>query len=139
MLAKQGWRLIHDKNSLFYHVFKSKYFPNGTIFYAKPASGYFAWKSILKARKVISMDAKWRVGNGGSISIYKDGWIPGTSSGRILSPISGLGSEAKVAELIDQASGCWKSRVIDEYFFPFKAQQIKAIPLSTSIQPDFLY
>lgn len=82
---------------------------------------------------------KWRVGNGGSISIYKDGWIPGTSSGRIVSPISGLGSEATVAKLIDQASGCWKSRVIEESFLPFEAQQIKAIPLCTSIQSDFLY
>lgn len=85
------------------------------------------------------MGVKWRVGNGGSITIYKDGWIPGTSSGRIVSPISGLGSEATVAKLIDQASGCWKSRVIEESFLPFEAQQIKAIPLCTSIQSDFLY
>ena len=53
MLAKQVWRLIHDTNSLFYRVFKSKYFPNDTIFDAKQSSGSFAWKIILKARRVI--------------------------------------------------------------------------------------
>ena len=104
-------------------VFLSKkYFPNRTIFYAKSASGSFASKSILKARRVISMGAKWRVGDGGSISIYRDRWIPRISNSRVISPISSLGSEATVAELIDQASGCWNSRVIDDSFLHFEAQ-----------------
>ena len=42
MLAKQVWRLIYDANSLFYRVFKSKYFLNCNIFDAKQASGSYA-------------------------------------------------------------------------------------------------
>ena len=75
ILAKQVWKLIHDKNSLFYRVFKSKYLPNSTIFEAKQSSGSFSWKSILKARKVIIMGAKWKVGDGQTIRVFKHCWL----------------------------------------------------------------
>ena len=81
MLAKQVCRLIHDMNSLFYRVFKAKYFLDGSIFEAKEKSGSYAWKSILRARKVISMGAKWQVRYGLSIRIFKDSWLPREGNG----------------------------------------------------------
>ena len=58
MLAKQLWRLTQDMESLFYRVSKAKYFPNCSIFEAKVSSGSFAWKRILKPRKVTNIGTK---------------------------------------------------------------------------------
>ena len=82
----------------YFIVFKAKYFPMGIIFYAKAGSGSYAWKSILKARKVILLGARWRIGDGSSVKIFKDSWLPGAHSGRVLSSISVLSEEAMVVE-----------------------------------------
>ena len=68
LAAKLSWRLLHDDNSLFFRVFEARFFPNGTILYAKDyAAASFAWKSILKARELILKEALWRVGDGKQI------------------------------------------------------------------------
>lgn len=85
------------KSHLFYRVFKSEYFPNGTILYANQSSGSFAWESKLKSRRVISMDAKWRVGDGMSISVFRDNWLPNASGGRLIASVPGVDQNVKVA------------------------------------------
>ena len=59
LLAKQTWRLLHNKNSLIYRIFKSKFFPNCSIMEAKEGrGGSYAWKSILHGKEVIRRGAK---------------------------------------------------------------------------------
>ena len=77
MLAKQVWRLQHDKESLLYRVFKTKFFQSGDVFDATVKSGSYAWWSILNARKVIVEGVKWRIGNGCPAQIYQDNWLLG--------------------------------------------------------------
>lgn len=101
MLAKQVWQLIHYTNSLFYRVFKAKYFLDGSIFEAKEKSGSYAWKSVLRARIVISIGAKWRVGDGLSIQVFTNSWLPGEGSDRIVSLPKFLHNDTTVSQLID--------------------------------------
>ena len=50
--------LIHNKDTLVYKVFSSKYFPNGSILDTSVHSkSSYAWKSILEAREVIHKGA----------------------------------------------------------------------------------
>lgn len=111
MLAKQVWWLVHDSDSLFFKVFKAKYFPNCSIFEAKQSSDSYAWKSILKSRKVISMGARWRVGDGRSIRIFffPESWIPGNLGRKVISPAVSLHRNSTVLNLIDLDSKWWKS------------------------------
>ena len=61
MLAKLSRWLLHDDNSLFFRVFKARFFPNGSILDAKEsASASYAWRSILIGRDVILKGALWR-------------------------------------------------------------------------------
>ena len=53
-LAKQAWRLLHNTDSLFYKVFKARFFPNTTIMEATDSRmGSYAWRSILHGREVL--------------------------------------------------------------------------------------
>ena len=139
MLAKQVWRLVKDKTSLFHRFFKEKFFPKGYIFTAKEGSGSFAWRSILKGREVIKKGAQWRVGNGESILIYQDKWLPNPQCNTIQSPPIFFGCDAEVSVLIDKERGCWIDNAIDNNFLAHKAEVIKSIPLCFTGADDKLY
>ena len=106
MLARQVWWLVHDKSSLFYKVFKAKYFPRGSIFEATSSSKSYAWQNILRPRHLIEEGAKWRLGDGQSIRIFIDKWLP-SGDGKISSSSGELHSKAIVSKLINMSSGWW--------------------------------
>ena len=106
LLAKQRWRLQQGKNSLFYRVFKNKYFHDEEFIHAKKGHHpSFAWRSIWAAQSLIRDGVKWQVANGKSISIWKDKWTNTPSTFRIVSPQRLLPMEATVNVLIDAENG----------------------------------
>lgn len=105
----------------FYRVFKANYFPNRSIFYAKKSLGSYAWKIILKAKRVISLGARWKVGDRKSIRVYNKSWMLGNSSGRVLLLPLELSGDSCVADLINNNTGWRDIRKIDKCFLPFEA------------------
>ena len=45
---------------------------------------------------MILLGARWRIGDGSSVKVFKDSWLSSAHSGRVFSPISVLLEEAMV-------------------------------------------
>ena len=100
MLAKQAWRLIHENHSLFYRVYKARYFPNCSFMFAELGNNpSFVWRSLLAARDLIREGSRWQVGDGRSIGVFTHRWLTHTPV-----PLNDAPPDMKVCELIDHDS-----------------------------------
>lgn len=125
LLAKQAWRLIHDKTSLFYKVFRARFFPNKTIMEAIDSRmGSYAWRSILKGR-VVLQGARWRVGNGESINIWQHHWLPRKHSPLAVFYTVESWENQMVASLINSSTRQWNKDAIDGLIAHEEAKIIK--------------
>lgn len=126
LLAKQTWRLLHDTNSLFYRVFKARFFPNSSVMEATtPTNASYAWRSLVHGREVIRRGGAWRIGLGKSIHIWGDNWLPTSHRAKIIFPMGPGGDTAMVSELIDLVNRTWRAEVIDRMFFESEAAVIR--------------
>lgn len=70
LLAKIGWRLINDPNSLVARVLLRKYAWNSSFLdCTTPSSVSHGWRSILVGRELLRKGLGWNVGNGESIRV----------------------------------------------------------------------
>ena len=137
LLEKQGWRLQHESNSLFYHVFKSKYFPDTSFVDArKGRNPSYVWHNILATQPIIQQRMCQQIGNAKKVCIWKDKWTPSPSTYRVESPRILL-LEA-LDTLIDSNHGLWRADLVRELFLNFEAENILSIPLSTRMPLDKL-
>jgi hypothetical protein len=70
LLAKQGWRLLQNPDSLTAKIFEAKYYENSSFLEASLGNRpSFAWRSLLYAKELIIQGSLWRVGDGKKIRI----------------------------------------------------------------------
>lgn len=137
MLARQGWRLLQNPESLCARVLQAKYFPSSSILDAQPVSGMsYIWRSILKGMNVVKEGMIWRVGSGENIKIWEDPWVPANPS-RKLSTTQGAHLLTRVAELIDPVTNSWDIDLVNQTFSAADAANILIIPLCDQ-QEDFI-
>ncbi|GAA0151288.1 hypothetical protein LIER_10037 [Lithospermum erythrorhizon] len=77
LLAKQGWHIMTRQASLLYKVLKGRYFRRSSFLNAKlGAKPFFWWRSLCKGRKVLFKGTRWKIGDGRSINMWKEPWVP---------------------------------------------------------------
>lgn len=77
MLAKQGWKIIHNPKSLVAKILKARYFPYSFLMEANyGTSPSYAWRSLMDGREVLKQGLVWRIGDGISVDIRTSKWIP---------------------------------------------------------------
>jgi hypothetical protein len=87
LLAKQNWRIQTQPQSLMARTLKAKYFPQTSLWKAKPKQGInYSWRSILQVNWVIKKGSYWAVGNGESINIWQDNWLPNQNGYKVSAP-----------------------------------------------------
>ncbi|CAN0904784.1 Uncharacterized mitochondrial protein AtMg00310 [Linum grandiflorum] len=129
LLTKQLWSLHNLTSSLIAKILKVKYFPNSSILNAE--LGYhlsFIWRRLFSTQEFLCR-GHWRVGNGSSICIWGDRWIPYIHGFSVPSPPAFLAVDASVRELIDPATDFWDSSLLECCFPSTIAQAILQIPI----------
>lgn len=110
--------LIQRPDSLCARVLKSKYYPNGELLdrvFASDASPVWKGKFGLE---LLKKGIIWRVGNGESIQIQRDQWIPRRDGLKATSFV--CRSRLRwVNQLINPDTNEWKLDLINRYFPSF--------------------
>ena len=70
------------------------------------------------------------MGSSDRIKIWKDRWLPSSSTYKVISPMIGVDAKATVDKLICGESLTWNIPLLHSMFLPRDVECIKSIPLS---------
>lgn len=132
LLAKQLMRLIVEPNSLMSKVMKQKYYPKGDLFHAKVTSqASWLWRSWASSRYLLHEGCVWRVGDGKTVQVWEDKWLPADFMPSPISPKPENCEVRVVADLRDNMGEDWNQRLLERFFNETERGLITKVPLSS--------
>ncbi|XP_073315868.1 uncharacterized mitochondrial protein AtMg00310-like [Primulina huaijiensis] len=137
LLAKQIWRIVRNPHSLVTWVLKARYFKHVDVMSASMENNpSYIWRSLMWIRSMLDEGLCWRVGNGTSITIFQDKWVPKFRSHVVNHGAPEL-NQLTVSNLIKD--GKWDDQKVGEIVLPYVADVVLSIPLPHIPQPDSMF
>jgi hypothetical protein len=136
-LSKQGWRLLTDKDSLCAKVLKARYHKSTDFLQATcPKRASFMWRSIIHGRDLLKAGLIWRIGDGESVKVWEDNWIPRSSLQRPLAWLREQPPEM-VSEFLDEYGRGWDEGKLRLFLPEQDVEDIMGIQLGSAGASDF--
>ncbi|KAH7528311.1 hypothetical protein FEM48_Zijuj05G0059300 [Ziziphus jujuba var. spinosa] len=126
LLAKLGWIMAPNEDRIWVKILKAKYCLLDSFLHCKTSKNCsYTWKGIMATREIIKQKACFMVGNGHSVDVWKDPWVP-KLPGFIPSPRSrGIDDiPLMVDNLTSQDGLSWNADVVKEIFDEESAKDI---------------
>ena len=101
MLAKLGWWLLHNPDTLVARILKAKYYSDDNLLHAQTGNNpSYTWCSILQGMELLWIGCIWRVEDGTQIAVWPDPWIPNLPNFTVEISITQFSHIEKVSQLI---------------------------------------
>lgn len=104
LLAKQGWRIFNNLETLLARALKAKYFPSSNFLSASLGNlSSYTWKSLWAARGLLESGLYWRIGLGSKVSVANDTWLLGSTTYKLNAQVNLRGLN-RVSDFINAKS-----------------------------------
>lgn len=138
LLAKIGWRLLSNPDSLLGKTLLGKYCHSSSFLdCTSPSSASHGWRGILIGRGLLKKGLGWSIGDGSNVSVWQDPWISLHQPMVPFGPPPETKEDMLVKELICPSSNDWSPSAIRS-ILPQYEDSIRAIILSKRCLKDAL-
>ncbi|XP_074274046.1 uncharacterized protein LOC141597480 [Silene latifolia] len=140
LIGKQVWRLLTVPDCLFTKLMRAKYFPNGDVMSASIGnSPSYTWRGMVEAREALMTGWRKRIGDGLSTRVWLDAWLPGTQTGRIITPpVQGF-EDLRVADFLEGDGLRWSHELLAQWLLPIDRERVTNIRISPNKPGDVWY
>ena len=92
----------------------------------------------MEGRNVLDRGLRWSIGNGQSVRIWGDRWLPTQNSFKVTNPRPQVFKGNTVDSLLDREGGGWDKNLMCSVFLPYEVDTILSIPISNTFPEDAL-